>query len=173
MKITSRALLALFPLLGAAASVAAADVQAEKANLERGRYMVITGGCNDCHTPGYPQNDGKIPETAWLTGNAVGFQGPWGTTYPANLRTFVQSLTEDQWVSRVQTKPFRPPMPGFNLRQATESDLRAIYQFIRSLGATGQDAPAYAPPEQAVNTPYIEFVPKNLPAATKISAATN
>ena len=28
----------------------------------------------------------------------VGFQGPWGTSYPANLRLTVQSMTETQWV---------------------------------------------------------------------------
>jgi mono/diheme cytochrome c family protein len=50
------------------------------ADVRHGRYLVQTSGCNDCHTPGYMQHDGKVPEAEWLTGDAMGWQGPWGTT---------------------------------------------------------------------------------------------
>lgn len=135
---------------------------ADKRVIERGRYMVAVSGCNDCHTPNYPESGGKIPPAEWLTGNPVGFQGPWGTSYPANLRLLVQAMSEQQWLARVRT-PMRPPMPWFSLRDMTDDDLRAMYHFVRSLGAKGAPAPGYAPPGQAVNTPYFEFVPKNLP----------
>ena len=121
-----------------------------------------TSGCNDCHTPGYPQADGKIPAAEWLTGGAVGFSGPWGTTYPTNLRNLMQSMTEAQWLTHARA-PRRPPMPWFNLRDMSDNDLKAIYVFVRGLGAKGDAAPAYVPPGQAVLTPYIEFFPKNLP----------
>jgi len=45
--------------------------------IERGRYLVRIGGCNDCHTAGYLEAAGHSPEADWLTGSAVGFQGPW------------------------------------------------------------------------------------------------
>ncbi len=80
-------------------------------SIEHGRYLIVTGGCNDCHTPGYPESGGKTPQAEWLTGNAVGFQGPWGTTYPANLRLTVQKMSEAQWLARAR-QPMRPPMPG-------------------------------------------------------------
>jgi len=130
--------------------------------INRGQYLVSTSGCNDCHTPGYAQTDGKIPLEQWLTGSPVGFSGPWGTTYPANLRLLMQSLSETQWISKARN-PLRPPMPWFSLRDMTDQDLRAIYAFVRSLGAKGQAAPAYAPPGVQVSTPYFDFVPKNLP----------
>jgi mono/diheme cytochrome c family protein len=133
-----------------------------KAELERGNYLVKTSGCNDCHTPGYPQSNGKTPESDWLTGNPVAFQGPWGATYPSNLRVQIQSMTESEWLVQAR-KERRPPMPWFNLAAMSDKDLKAIYQYIRSLGAKGQPAPDYVPPGQVVNTPYIEFVPKNLP----------
>jgi mono/diheme cytochrome c family protein len=133
--------------------------------LERGRYLVRISGCNDCHTAGYPESGGKIPQDQWLTGSAVGWSGPWGTTYPANLRLLVQSLSESQWLSFART-PRRPPMPWFALRDMSDTDLRAIYQFLRHLGPKGEPAPAYVPPGQVVSTPYIEFVPKNLPKHT-------
>src|SRR4051794_39593567 len=56
------------------------------AKAARGKYLVQIGGCNDCHTAGYAQNGGQTPTTDWLTGLPVGFRGPWGTSYPANLR---------------------------------------------------------------------------------------
>jgi hypothetical protein len=35
-------------------------------------------GCNDCHTAGYMEQGGKVPEAESLAGVLVGFQGPWG-----------------------------------------------------------------------------------------------
>jgi mono/diheme cytochrome c family protein len=130
--------------------------------LERGRYVAATSGCNDCHTVAYPESGGKVPVNDWLTGNPVGFNGPWGTTYPANLRLLVQTLSEQQWMAKARAE-MRPPMPWFSLRDMKDDDLRAVYQFIRSLGAKGEPAPAYVPPGQKISTPYFEFVPKNLP----------
>jgi mono/diheme cytochrome c family protein len=152
----------LLPLALIASGGVLADQAAEKRMIERGRYLVQIGGCNDCHTDGYPQTDGKVPEAEWLTGSHVGFQGPWGTSYPANLRLVVQSLSEEQWLKRTRT-PMRPPMPWFNLRDMTDADLRAMYRYVRSLGPKGEPAPAAAAPGVAVKTPYFVFVPQNLP----------
>lgn len=132
--------------------------------LDRGRYIAATSGCNDCHTSGYPEGGGQVPVSQWLTGSVVGFSGPWGTTYPTNLRLRMQELTEAQWLV-VARAPKRPPMPWFSLRDMTDADLKALYWFVRSLGPAGTPAPAYAPPGQPVATPYFDFVPKNLPAA--------
>ena len=153
----------LVSILSISASAHAADLTSEQTTLERGRYLLVTSGCNDCHTPGYMQNDGKVPEPAWLTGSPVGFQGPWGTTYPANLRLRVQALSEAQWLERAR-QPMRPPMPWFNLRAMSDDDLRAMYRYIRAAGAAGEPAPVAAAPGVAVTTPYIDFTPKNLPA---------
>jgi mono/diheme cytochrome c family protein len=149
-------------LLAAATAPASAGSMADKNTLARGRYIVATSGCNDCHTPGYPQSAGKIPESEWLTGNPVGFKGPWGTSYPANLRLTVQSMPEEAWMKRARSE-LLPPMPWFALRDMSDDDMRAVYQYISSLGPKGNPAPAYVPPDQVVHTPYIEFVPKNLP----------
>lgn len=59
---------------------------AQRALIVRGRYLVKTSGCNDCHTPGYTASGGKVDEKLWLTGDTLGWNGPWGTTYPTNLR---------------------------------------------------------------------------------------
>ena len=152
----------LFSLVCLSTATQAADSRADKATIERGRVLTVIGGCHDCHTPGYPEAAGKVTQADWLTGNVVGFQGPWGTSYPANLRLKVQDMTEKEWLTRAR-QPMLPPMPWFNLRDSSDKDLIALSRYIRSLGATGQPAPATAAPGVKVNTPYFEFVPKNLP----------
>jgi mono/diheme cytochrome c family protein len=156
--------LAMLGLLGS--MLAVAGPTADKKMLERGRYLLATSGCNDCHTPGYPESGGNIPEAKWLLGSPVGFQGPWGTSYPANLRLLMSELTEQRWLQKART-PTRPPMPWFSLREMTDADLRAIYAYVRKLGLAGVAAPAYANPGQVVQTPYFEFVPKNLPVTAQ------
>jgi mono/diheme cytochrome c family protein len=149
------------------ASSAGLAVAGPAEDIRHGRYLIQTTGCNDCHTPGYMQKDGQVPESEWLTGDALGWQGPWGTTYPANLRLLARSLTEAQWLARAR-QPMRPPMPSPSLRAMTDADLKAIYRYVKSLPLKGPAAPAYVPPGGKVATPYLDLTPKNLPpVATK------
>lgn len=131
--------------------------------IERGRYLVSISACNDCHTRGYAASGGELPESEWLLGSDVGFQGPWGTSYPANLRLTVASMSEPDWLTFARARRL-PPMPWFALRDMDDSDLRAVYHFIRSLGARGDRAPAAVGRGIAVTTPYIDFTTRGLPA---------
>ena len=124
--------------------------------VDRGRYVVKIGGCNDCHTAGYAPTGGKVPEKEWLTGDLLGWRGPWGTTYPTNLRLYMQDLTEEQWVKKAKTLMTRPPMPWFNVRDMTTRDQRAIYRYLRHLGPAGKPAPAYVPPDKTPSGPYVQ-----------------
>ena len=127
-----------------------------------GRYLAIVGGCNDCHTDGYLQNEGQIPEEDWLTGSVLGWRGPWGTTYPQNLRLRVQEMTEDAWVDVLHSRTALPPMPWMNVNQMAEQDARALYQYIKSLGAKGEPMPLAIPPDQEPSTPYLLLEPQNM-----------
>jgi mono/diheme cytochrome c family protein len=129
----------------------------EDAQVKRGRYLIQVGGCNDCHTPAYPEKGGKVPEAQWLTGDALGWHGPWGTTYATNLRLYMQDMTEDEWVKKAKALKARPPMPWFNVTAMTTSDLRAIYRYIRHLGPAGKLAPAYLPPDKTPPEPVVRF----------------
>jgi len=78
--------------------------------IERGRYLVTTSGCNDCHTPfkmgpagpepdmsrmlsGHPQGmelppAPTLPAGPWMVTVAAtntAWSGPWGVSYTANL----------------------------------------------------------------------------------------
>jgi mono/diheme cytochrome c family protein len=130
-----------------------------ESRIERGRYLVTISGCNDCHTPGYLEQGGKTPAGQWLMGSPVGYQGPWGTTYASNLRLVMSRMTEAQWLVHARQERM-PPMPWFNLEAMTDADLKAVYAFVRSLGAPGVPAPAYVAPGGKVTTPYYVFVPQ-------------
>ena len=144
-------------LLVVSLSAAAQQAQKNDPSVARGRYLIGIAGCNDCHTPNYPQTGGKVPESEWLTGDALGWRGPWGTTYPSNLRLYMQGMSEDEWVKKAKTLTARPPMPWFNLHHMTLADLRAIYRYVRHLGPAGKPAPDYVPPEKAPAGPYVQF----------------
>ena len=130
---------------------------ASSKELARGKYIVQIGGCNDCHTPGYAMSGGKVPEKDWLVGDQLGWRGAWGTTYPVNLRLYMQKLTEAQWVKTAKSIETRPPMPWFALHAMTDADLRALYRFVRHLGPAGAEAPAYVPPDKEPKPPYVQF----------------
>lgn len=127
--------------------------------IERGRYLVKIAGCNDCHTPHYPQAGGKVPERQWLIGDQLGWRGPWGTTYPANLRKYLHSISEEEWLKVAHTRQMRPPMPWFALRDMSKDDLRAIYRFVRHLGPDSNSVPNYVWPGQVPAGPFVQFPP--------------
>jgi mono/diheme cytochrome c family protein len=147
-------------LLAAACALALpASAQDQKADplVARGRYVVAIAGCNDCHTPAFPMKNGKVAESEWLTGDALGWNGPWGTTYATNLRLYMQDLTEAQWVAKAKKLTARPPMPWFNVQKMSTTDLRAMYRYIRHLGPAGKPAPVYLPPDKTPPQPYVTF----------------
>ena len=148
-----------FAIASLAAGAAVAQQKADKklsVDAARGRYLVQIAGCNDCHTPGYTISGGKVEEKLWLTGDHLGFRGPWGTTYASNLRLLVKNMTADQFMSYARTE-FKPPMPWFNLRDMSDRDVKAIYAYVKHLGPSGQPAPPYVPPDQKPDGPFVQF----------------
>jgi cytochrome c1 len=137
-----------------------------------GAYLTIVGGCNDCHTPSWNENDGHTPDADRLTGNPVGYRGPWGTSYAANLRVLPPRMTEDRWVQVLTTADGGhgdPPMPWMNTRQMSQRDLRNLYRYVKSLGPKGERAPRMVPPDSEPKTPFILFVPQQPGSGIKIT----
>src|SRR5262245_55755518 len=88
------------------------------ATIARGKYLVTVTGCNDCHTPG--TLFGAADTTRLLSGSELGWQGPWGVTFPRNLTpdsTGLAGWTEADIVTAIRTgqrpdkSPLLPPMP--------------------------------------------------------------
>lgn len=136
----------------------AAKAGAKPADVARGRYLALVGGCNDCHTAGFAPTGGKVPETEWLLGDGVlGYRGPWGTTYAPNLRLVIGSMSENQWVNTAKTLKTRPPMPWFTLNEWTTADLRALYRYVKQLGPPGKAVTAFSPPDKPPKPPFIQW----------------
>jgi hypothetical protein len=142
-------------IVGAAASAAS---NASEPSIARGKYLVVFGACNDCHTPGWRDTFGKVPVAKWLIGSKVGFRGPWGTIYPANVRQRFSQITEDQWLAMVRTREGPAPMIWHDLRVLSLDDQRAVYRFVRSLGIAGQPTLQDVPSQVEPKTPYITTV---------------
>jgi len=139
------------------AAPARAAAPGDGALIKQGRYLVQAAGCNDCHTPGYAAAEGRVDEKLWLTGDSVGWSGPWGTTYASNLRLYMGNHSEASWLHTARSFKPRPPMPWFNVHAMSERDLRALYHYVKSLGPGGAPAPAYVPPGQKPKGPAIQF----------------
>jgi mono/diheme cytochrome c family protein len=135
LKHYSTALIGAALVLGAAACMkpaADSDASAARARVERGRYLVTIGGCNDCHTPlkmgpkgpepdvarmlsGHPESfpitgGTAAPSPTWLmtmAASGTAFSGPWGVSFAANLtpdeNTGLGIWTEEMFVKAVRT----------------------------------------------------------------------
>ena len=140
-------------------SSGAAYAQDADISVAKGERIAAIGGCHDCHTVGFNEAGGVADPAKALTGNPMGFQGPWGTTYAANLRIVAAAKSEDEFVKYLSTFEARPPMPWFNVHRLDEAEMRSLHQYIVSLGEPGDPAPAYVPPGETPKTPYLDFVP--------------
>jgi cytochrome c553 len=141
---------------------AGADPQILAASdIDAGRYMVLVGGCNDCHTPQYAMTNGaRPPEAEWLRGSTEGHPGPWGVSYGKNLRMTVARMTEDQWVELLNTGTSMPPMPWPSVRAMSDADKRAVYRYIKSLpGEVGEQSPPSVPAGAAPAPPPAPAAP--------------
>lgn len=169
-------LVALAPTLFAAGPATAqagepdSTAGASRASIERGRYLVATSGCNDCHTEGYLTTDGKVAERDWLKGSTLGWTGAWGTTYPPNLRLSAARLPRSAWIEFARS-PRRPPMPWFNVAAMTRDDVGAIYDFLAALGPAGVPAPVALGASQVAPGATVVF--PGAPAPRPSSASTS
>lgn len=150
---------------GAPAVRAATEVAA-------GEYLTTVAGCNDCHTLGWMEEGAAIPVGDRLTGMPIGWRGPWGTSYPANLRLSAANMSAEQWVTMIRARNGNPPMPWMNVHAMSDGDLRAIHAFLRFLGPKGHPMPAYVPPDREPTTPFFLLVPQEASAPSHTMGAT-
>lgn len=130
------ATLGLAPVAPAAAQAPAPKAKAEKANLNldkvaRGKYLVSTSACMDCHTPwkmgpkgpepdlsltlsGHPEKMVMPPapklQEPWVlaaAGTNTAWSGPWGVSFTANLTpdpdTGIGLWTERDFIATIRT----------------------------------------------------------------------
>ena len=148
--VTAALALAVVALAGTPARKAAS--QADR--VERGRYLTQLGGCIDCHTPGTFYGEPDL--SRHLSGSEVGWEGPWGVTYPRNLtpdvETGIGKWSEEDIVRAIRAgmRPdgsvIQPPMPWPNYGGLSDEDAYAIAAYLKSLLPVKHQVPAALPP---------------------------
>lgn len=115
------------------AETIATPVSASTSDLvARGEYLVMVGGCNDCHTPWILTENGPAPDmtrmlsghpadlpmppppetggSPWMWGGAASntaFYGPWGVSYARNLTPHPISGMGAVWTEEMFVKALR------------------------------------------------------------------
>ncbi len=155
--------------------------------IERGKFLVTMGGCNDCHSPkkmteqgprvdperrlsGQPADAAPpaVPANVlnpqgWMamtTSHMTAWAGPWGVSFAANLtpdmNTGIGSWNDEMFIKAMRTgkhmgsgRQILPPMPWQDLGQLPESDLKAIFTYLKSLPAVQNAVPDPIPPAPA------------------------
>jgi mono/diheme cytochrome c family protein len=121
---------ALATVVGATAIWTASAPPPKPSPVERGRYLVMTSGCHDCHTPWHLGPKGPEPDMSrMLSGHPADFPlaprpkasegwpvmaaptntawaGPWGVSFTANLTPHENGLgswTAEEFVAAIRT----------------------------------------------------------------------
>jgi cytochrome c553 len=153
---------------------AAPPTAAQKKLIERGKYIVNTAACNDCHSPKVdammtPDSKRLLsgrPSTTMAPSQATNeirasldltaWSGPWGISYAANLTPDKTTgigarYTEAKFIKTIRTgkKPegedLLPPMPWTVYRNFTDDDLKAIFAYLMTLPPVTNNVKSAAP----------------------------
>lgn len=131
-------------------------------SVARGAQLVTLGGCDDCHTPkradgspdmthrmaGYESSQGVpagSPGAIAINMHLTAWRGPWGLSLSRNItpdpETGIGNWTFEQFKHTLRSgvdpsgKALLPPMPAAALASLPDSDLEAIYNYLRTVPA--------------------------------------
>lgn len=127
--------------------------------VQRGEYLATIMGCGDCHTPG--TFFGAPDFNRKLSGSELGWQGPWGVTYGANLtpdtETGIGAWTDAEIERALRSgvrkdgSPIGPPMPWPDFARLSPEDMSALIAYLRSLPAVKHANLGPLPPGKKVS----------------------
>ncbi len=156
----------LVALIGAG-RVASAEAPKPDERIAQGKYLVSIMGCNDCHTPGtfYGASDA----TRFLSGSELGWVGPWGVVYAANLtpdaETGLGKWTSAQIAQAIRTgnrpdgRQLVAAMPWLNYSVLTDADAMAIATYLKTLTPVKHVVPKPVAPGVEAKGALLAFPP--------------
>lgn len=139
--------------------------------VERGKYLVVIGGCSDCHTPG--SFLGKPDMTRFLGGSDVGFAIPGlgvfaGRNLTPDKETGLGKWSTKQIITAFTTgvrpdgRILAPIMPWKALSHLSKSDARAIAAYLKSLKPVKNAVPGPFGPSETPSTFVMTVLPGNV-----------
>jgi hypothetical protein len=140
------------PELAAGPSLEGISDPRERLLAERGKYVVLTHGCTDCHTPG----DGGPDYSRYLAGGAKHVIPGFGTAYSRNLTPDPQmglgNHTDEEILAVLRSGVMRDGrlinnrmMPWATWSNWTEEDKRAVVVYLRHLKPVRNQVPDFSP----------------------------
>lgn len=157
----------------------AGGAKADPALIAKGRYLVQVVGCGDCHTPGTFY--GAPDEARAFSGSEMGWKGPWGVKYAANLTpdldTGIGYWTAAELARTLRTgvrpdgSAIGPPMPVEAYKNLSEEDALAMASFFMSLKPVTHPVPKALKPGVEAKGPVLEFPPPSAWDAPKAPAS--
>jgi len=102
---------------------------------------------------------GALTPDGWMAmtdGTMTAWAGPWGISFTANLTpdpTGLGNWTEDMFIAALRSgkhagngRPILPPMPWQMIGQMTDSDLRSVFAYLKTLPPVSNVVPQPIPP---------------------------
>lgn len=113
-------------------------------------------------TPPLGKPDPAVMKNGWIlmSMDLTAATGPWGISYAANISSdetgignwteaqFIKCLREGKLKGMDETRPLLPPMPWPNFAKLTDTDLKAIFAFLKSTKPIENVVPAPKPPTE-------------------------
>jgi len=141
---------------------------------DRGKYLVVLAGCNDCHTPGFFL--GKPDMARYLGGSDVGFEIPGlgvfnGRNITPDKETGIGGWTDEQIAAAITTgkrpdgRQLAPIMNYASFTYMTKEDVAAIVAYLRSIPAVKNEVPGPFKPGEKVSIFTFRVLPPGEMAA--------
>ena len=150
------------------------SLAAAQSQIERGKYLVTLGGCNDCHTPG--SFLGRPDMTRMLGGSDVGFAIPGlgvfvGRNLTPDKETGLGAWSTEEIIAAFTTgkrpdgRVLAPIMPWMGLSQLTSADAQAIAAYLQSIPPVRNAAPGPFGPNEKPSVLVFTIVPGDVYAS--------
>lgn len=144
---------------------------ATNAQVERGKYLVTLGSCNDCHTPG--KLLGHPDMARFLGGSDVGFAIPGlgvfvGPNLTSDKVTGLGKWTEQQIVTALTKgrlpdgRVLAPIMPWRDFAHLSKADANAIAAYLQSLPPVKHQVAGPFGPKDKVTVFVMDVLPANV-----------
>jgi len=157
-----------FVIAAAMLATFAHNALAADPQVERGKYLVIAGGCTDCHTANALH--GMPDMTRYLAGSDVGFAVPGegvfvGRNLTPDKATGLGDWTTQQIVEVLTTgvrpdgRMLAPMMPWRALSKMTRSDALAMVAYLKSLPPVHNEVPGPFGPTETPTTLVMTLLP--------------
>ena len=175
MRISAGIVLAAVAAVAAAATLLPRAADAES-QIERGHYLAVVAGCNDCHTPGFFL--GKPDTAKYLGGSDVGFEIPGLGVFPGrnitpDKETGIGIWTDEEIATALTTgkrpdgRQLAPIMPYSSFIHMTKEDVAAIIAFLHSIPAVKNEVAGPFKPGEKVSI----FTFRVLPSGETVAEA--